>query len=71
MVSVISCAHVVARSILQMEGNVWEEGGFPNLSTSSFSPSKIFPSVKGAPNRWRMLGTQTFLGASKASEAGA
>ena len=28
----------------KIKGNIWSEGGLPNLSTSNFSPSKIFPS---------------------------
>ena len=42
MVTVISCAHFLAHRILNTEGNIWQEGGLPNLSISNFSPSKIF-----------------------------
>ena len=42
-----SGAHFVAHGILTIEGNVWERGGPPNLSTSVFSPSKPPPPSSG------------------------
>ena len=51
MVTAISCAHVWAHGILKIEGNLWLEGGLPNLSTSTFLPSKCAPlPVRGLPS---------------------
>ena len=36
-------AHILTHRILKIEGNIWYELGFPNLSTSNLSLSKIFP----------------------------
>ena len=40
----VSGAHILGHSILRVERFIWEEGGLPNLSTSNFSPFKIFRS---------------------------
>ena len=45
VVAVMSCAHILAHGILEIEANIWEEGGLPNLSTSIFWLSKCFPSL--------------------------
>ena len=41
-----------AHSILKTEGNLWEEGGLPNLSTSILAPSKVFLRWYSVVLRW-------------------
>ena len=38
----VSSAHTLAHGIRKVEGNVWYDGGFPNLSTSMLSLSQCF-----------------------------